>query len=204
MKSRYHIEITRQALQDQFSSQALGQVIHANLGQDSWKYQLNHDHFHFDENAFAQGNAYVEEQRRLTLAAIRQNELPQARAAFGRAIHALQDFYAHSNYVELWRLQHPQAAPGEIDPLVEELLASEKLISGRLYYPLELLYFIPLTQNWVLPRLPADSHARMNKDHPGILNYEFAHAAAVKRTRQFFDALAAELEWAAREMFTKR
>lgn len=202
MKPQYHAEITIQALQDIFSKDALKEIIHANSGQDALQYQINHPHFHFDESAFKEGFAYVDEQRWLTLAALRHAEPGRARAAFGRAIHALQDFYAHSNYVSLWQLGNPQAGSQEIDPQVEDLLASDQLISGKLYYPLEIFSFIPLTEPLVLRLLPCDSHALMNKDYPGRPGFEFAYWAAVKRTRQFYVALADELDEPSKVIFT--
>ncbi len=193
MKAKYHAQITSQALGEYFSATALKQIIKANLGQDALKYQLNHPHFHFDENSFKESLAYVDEQGRLTLSALRQNELVLAWQALGRATHGLQDFYAHSNYVSLWRLGHPQAGAGEIDALDESLLASDQLVSGKLYYPLEVLSFIPLIEPWVLPNLPRDSHAWMNKDTPAQPDFEFAFQAAIYRTRHFYLQLCTEL-----------
>ena len=48
-----------------------------------------------------------------------------ARQSFGRLTHAAQDFYAHSNYIALWRESHPEAAPNETDPLIAVLLSAQ-------------------------------------------------------------------------------
>jgi hypothetical protein len=184
----YHRAITQEALQDVFSPQALEAVITANLGQDHWlRGQIGHDEYHFDQNAFRKSLEYMESNRSLIRPALESEDIPSAQKAFGRLTHAGQDFYAHSNYVSLWLGRLPEGKwppPVEIEPLDQELVASPRLRSGRLYYPLEVLSFIPVLKKSVLPLLPRDSHAWMNLDSPerGPL-FEYAFAAAVKRTR---------------------
>jgi hypothetical protein len=196
MKEHIHREMTTTALGEYFSAPALEQVIAANLGQDALPYQIGHDHFHYDNNAFTAGDAYVAEQHQQVSDYLAAHNAPAARAALGRLTHTVQDFYAHSNYVRLW-LDLPQtagAAPETIDPLHPQLLTDPRLHSGKLYLPLEILYFIPPLQNWALQRLPRDSHAWMNLDSPerGDL-FPLARAAAVERTRREFDTIKAKL-----------
>jgi hypothetical protein len=71
-----------------------------------------------------------------------------------------------------------------VDPLDPLLIESPALHSGRVYYPLEILYFIPPLRKFALSRLPADSHAHMNLDSAaqGPL-FAYAYAAALRRTR---------------------
>jgi hypothetical protein len=57
-----------------------------------------------------------------------------------------------------------------------------RLISGRIYPPLEYFSFLPLLAPLVIPLLPRDSHAWMNKDDPSRPDFDYAYAAAVKRT----------------------
>ena len=109
--------------------------------------------------------------------------------AFGRLSHAAQDFYAHSNYVAIWIEQNPNKQPKEIDPLVAEIISSPHLHSGKVYYPLELLTFIPPLEKYITPLLPHDSHAWMNLDDGSKPNFEFAFWAAVKRTVWEFDEI---------------
>src|SRR5690242_8169225 len=116
MKLQYHRAMTRQALEPRVSAAALETIITANLGQDILRYQFGHDHFHYDSNAFPAGDAYMEEQRRDITVALAQGQALPAQQAFGRLAHAAQDFYAHSNYVTLWRERNPHATPDEIEP----------------------------------------------------------------------------------------
>ena len=182
MKVQYHRQITLEALSLYFHKSALAQIICANLGQDALRYQLGHDHFHYDNNAFAAGDAYIDELRHFVLVALEQADVVSARESFGRLTHTVQDFYAHSNYVSLWRQQHPETAACEIEPVLPELLQNSRLCSGRLYYPLEALSFVAILKPLVVPLLPRDSHAWMSMDEPGRPGFEYAFAAAVKRT----------------------
>jgi len=193
VKVEYHRSLTVQALGSHFSPKALETVIAANLGQDVWWFQFGHDHFHYDNNSFASGDAYLAELHRSALEALQCGEPVLARQFLGRLTHAAQDFYAHSTYITLWLENHPGAAPEEIDPLLAPLFVDPRLRSGRVYYPLEILAFIPLFKPWVLPFLPRDSHAWLNLDDPSRPNFAYAFAAAVKRTRLEYERLCRSL-----------
>ena len=190
MKKQYHREITSKALGLFFHQQALEEIIVANLEQDALRYQVAHDHFHYDSNSFAAGDAYCKEQRHLTLTAVQDGRASEARQAFGRLTHTVQDLYAHSNYVALWREENPGILPDGIDPESAFVLQNARLHSGKLYYPLEALSFIPVLNSFMLPLLPKDSHAWMNLDDPGRPGFDFALAAAIKRTRSEYEQLA--------------
>lgn len=194
MKERYHRALTEEALRPHFAPAALEEIVRANLGQDALRYQFGHDHFHYDNNAFQAGDAYLAQQRRLVLETLqRGGPASTARAAFGRLTHSAQDFYAHSNYVTLWRERFPQAAPEEIEPLLPDLLSDPRLISGRIYPPLEYLTFFPWLAALVIPLLPRDSHAWMNRDDPSRPDFDYAYAAALKRTRLEWQAIHSAL-----------
>ncbi|HEY6074226.1 MAG TPA: hypothetical protein VIV15_12770 [Anaerolineales bacterium] len=184
-----HVQLLQQALTGKVSPRALGDIISANLHQDSLRYQFGHDEFHFDNNAFAAGRAYIESQRLLIQPALQAGEAAQARAAFGRLSHTAQDFYAHTNYVDLWLNAHSAgSASSAIDPLDSEILNDPRLHSGRLYYPQEALYFIPFLRKFSLSILPPDSHAHMNLDSAGQgRGFEYAFHAALKRTLMEFE-----------------
>lgn len=208
MQARYHAEITTQALEQYFSPPALQAVIAANLGQDGLRGQVGHPEFHFDESCFAGGEAYMQQQRDLILAALRQGQPAPAWQAFGRLVHAAQDFYAHSNYVRLWLAKcapSGQPAAQAIDPLDASILNDPALISGRLYYPWEVLSFIPGLEKLMQRLLPADSHTRMNLDAPqrGPL-FDYACAAACKRSQHEFERLAEMLDEQALAQFMDR
>lgn len=183
MLKKYHLQITTQALQDFFSLRASQAILAANLRQDILRNQI-HSEFHFDNNNFAGGYAYIAQQRQLILEMLAQGQPLAAWVAFGRLTHTVQDFYAHSNYIRLWLARHAQATPGQIDSQDDTILNSPELRSGRLYYPLEVLAFIPGLEPLIKPFLPRDSHTWMNLDSPrqGPL-FDFAFAAARIRTQ---------------------
>jgi hypothetical protein len=186
MLSRYHIEIITKALFDKFSSRALDAIITANIWQDSLTGLFGHDEFHFDNNAFEKTNAYIEEQRALTVSSLQKDDVRSAWSAFGRMLHTAHDFYAHSNYITLWvSLFDGQTLPPPpaVDPVDPSLLHSPDLRSGKTYYPFDLLYFIHPFRQLSLRILPRDSHAWMNLDSPAQgFKFDYALQAAIKRT----------------------
>jgi hypothetical protein len=64
---------------------------------------------HFDDEQFQLGHEYLLQLRRQMFAALQQGAVTAARDLAGRYMLTLQDFYAHSNYVEL----------GQTEPLKE-------------------------------------------------------------------------------------
>jgi hypothetical protein len=183
VKEKYHRQITLEALSPEMGGAALEIILAANIGQDALRYQFGHDHFHYDNNSFKAADAYVAELRQAVVQALERADASLARQALGRLTHTVQDFYAHSNYISLWRARFPLAAQHEVEPEDPELLQEPRLRSGRLYYPLEIFSFVGALRPLVLPLLPRDSHAWMNLDAPEQPGFEFAFAAAVKRTR---------------------
>lgn len=182
-----HAQIIHRALNDKFSSRALAVIIESNVQIDSVPNLLGREELHFDNNAFARSRAYIEEQRSLIRPALERGDPRRAWQAFGRLTHTAQDFYAHSNYVDLWLACQPNGmvpAASEIDPLDDALVENPSLRSGKMYYPLGLLSFVPGIKRFVIPRMPRDSHAWMNLDSEarGPM-FEYAFHAAVKRTR---------------------
>jgi hypothetical protein len=197
MLHKIHAEITKRALQEHFSTTALQKIIAANLYQDRLLAQIGHDQFHFDNNAFEKSYAYIEEQRARVISALPANDVDAAWSAFGRLTHASQDFYAHSNYIDLWLLHRPDRTsiiPSEVDPLNKDMIDSRALRSGKMYYPLEAFAFVKILKPLVKRLLPSDSHAWMNLDEPGQgPSFAFAYHAAVKRTRIEFEKTVAGL-----------
>lgn len=188
MEAQFHVEMLTQVLSPRVSVPALQAIIRANLGQDSLL-GLLHFEYHFDHSDFRGGWAYVEQQRQQGQAALANGQAEPAWAAFGRLSHAVQDYYAHSNYCALWlagwQAAHPgatQSAPEEIDALDPVIHTSPDLCSGRIYL-LELLALIPVFRPLAARLLPADSHYAMNLDHPGRgAMFPYALAAARQRT----------------------
>ncbi len=192
-----HREITEQALWERCTPTALKYIVQANLSLDGWRGQIGHPEYHFDANAFAESRQFMAEQEALILSSLRDgvDRLP-AWQAFGRLSHTAQDLYAHSNYVALWleKVGTPWPPPEAIDPLDADILQSPELRSGRLYYPLEALTFIPRLERWVRRWLPRDAHAWLNLDHPGRGPlFPYARAAAIHRTRHEWDRILQRL-----------
>lgn len=183
--------MTRLALGEQISSNALEKIIEANLYQDRLLGQIGHDEYHFDGNAFEKSYAYIEEQRVLTASSLMANDTLSAWSAFGRLTHTVQDFYAHSNYVDLWLSCQPDGAvptPSEIDPLDPDLINNPALRSGTIYLPLEAFYHFHSLRPLLMRILPRDSHAWMNLDSPKQgTNFSYAFQAAIKRTKIEFE-----------------
>lgn len=187
-----HEEMTREALGEHFSPRALEIIIAANRKQDAIRGQIGHDEFHFDNNAIEKGLRYINEQRGFVLASLLSPGVLSAWIAFGRLTHTAQDFYSHTNYISLWLDQHPGTppTPPEIDPVQKSLLRSPSLHSGKIYLPMDALYFVPFLRKFALKLLPEDSHGKMNLDSPAQgPRFEYARAAAVKRTQHEFDLL---------------
>jgi hypothetical protein len=205
MLTKYHRAITTEALGEFFSSPALETIVAANLGQDRLAGQLGHDEYHFDRNAFQKSWNYVESNRRRIRPALQAGDALSARRVLGRLTHAVQDLYAHSNYVPLWLVRFPdgQRPPAsEIDPFDQALLESPKLRSGKLYYPLEIFSFVPVLKKYVMPLLPRDSHAWMNLDSPEQgPAFEYAFFAAVKRTRYEYERTVSDFSPEMLELF---
>ncbi|XP_043763785.1 von Willebrand factor A domain-containing protein 7 isoform X3 [Cervus elaphus] len=87
---------------------ALGEVSRANAAQDFLPTSKNDPDLHFDAERLGQGRTRLVEALRETVAAARALDYTLARQRLGAALHALQDFYSHSNWVELGRQQpHP-------------------------------------------------------------------------------------------------
>jgi hypothetical protein len=192
MISKYHIEMTREALKAHVSERALEIMVAANIKQDALRNQIGHDEIHYDNNAIDKGDRYINEQRGYVLATLLSPGILGAWVAFGRLLHTAQDFYAHTNYVTLWLDQFdgtPPPAP-EIEPLKKELVRSPSLCSGKVYFPMDVVYMIKPLRPLALKLLPKDSHGWMNLDTPEQgPKFDYAIAAATKRTAHEFDLL---------------
>lgn len=201
MKKYYHRKITTDAIREYVGVDVLETIINANIGQDAIRFQFGHDHFHYDNNSFVAGDRYCDEQRAIIRSAISQADAQTAREAFGRLSHTVQDLYAHSNYVSLWREMFPVGEPEQVEPELRNILANGRLHSGKLYYPIEVLSFIEQLKPMVLPLLPHDSHAWMNLDDPSKPDFNYAYSAALKRTRAEYATLVSSLSQSELKLF---
>jgi hypothetical protein len=194
MLKPYHIEMTHLALDDLFSARALETIINSNLYQDRVRGQIGHPEYHFDHNAFDESYAYMEEQRALTVSSLTSRDVASAWSAFGRLTHTAQDFYAHSNYIDLWLARQTESVrPSEIDPVNTDLIHTPALRSGKMYLR-EILTFITPLKSFAMSILPRDAHGWMNLDAPERgPNFPYAFQAAVKRTKIEFDKTTKDL-----------
>lgn len=203
MKAAYHIQITTTALQSLVSRRALQAIVSANLGQDGWEGLFFHPEFHFDESRFQDGKNYLAAQRESANSALLNGDPVPAWQAFGRLTHAAQDFYAHSNYVRLFLETHPHSLASQIDPLIPAILADPRLHSGHVAWGWELIaYFLPNLAVRLRDRIPVNTHAGMNLDHPGRGPFfDYALQAAIQRTVYEFRIFLEPLDSPARQLF---
>ncbi|MCU0521897.1 MAG: Het-C domain-containing protein [Anaerolineae bacterium] len=188
MHAQYHTALIRQALEADFSEAALAEVIAANLGQDALRYQLgNKPHFHCDNNKIAESLSYVEaEHAEIVIGAV-VGDGTRMRTALGRLCHTVQDFYAHSNYVDLWletQRGRPRPPAESIDGLAPDLLAHPDLRTGTFVMARDLIYYVPLLGRLVRRiYVPPGSHEAMNLDGPERgWRFRYAYVAAYQRT----------------------
>ena len=201
-----HDQMMRRAVGDKFSPRALAVMIDANIRLDSVWNQLGHDEYHFDNNRLAASRLYIQEQHALIRPALERGQARAAWEAFGRLTHTAQDFYSHSNYVDLWLACQPNGmvpAPNEIDPMDDALVENPSLRSGKMYFPIGFLSFVPGIKKLVIPLMPRDSHAWMNLDSEarGPM-FEYAFQAAVKRTRFEYEMVLKGLTKELKQTFT--
>jgi hypothetical protein len=197
MEAKYHRRMLNEVLSAHFSQPDLDIITRANLRQDWPRGQL-HPEYHFDNSAFAAGEAFIRQQRQTARRALSAKNREAALAALGRLLHARQDFYAHSNWVRLWTMQQgglSACLPADIE-ICPNPLNKPDLVSGYGSIPLYLLYRVPLLGRIVKTfYFPADSHEAMNLDTPkqGPL-FAYAMAAATRHSQLEFEYLLAEIE----------
>ena len=182
----YHAQITAEANDGVLDDQQLGLVIAANMAQDL---RQTESKIHFDNCDFPGGVAYIEEEWALIDKA-GQRFGEAALTAFGRLLHTTQDFYAHSNWIEL----HVDEAPV---PVWDQRLSSlpADIVSGTFW-----LGFPKLCGH------DAPTHEQLNKDSPtspegskvvesgpnqGKTLFDLAFSTAVAASRIQFERFAA-------------
>jgi hypothetical protein len=182
-----HVRLTRTAHDDLggfLAEEQLGIVLLANVLQDLYQTESR---MHFDNCAFSAGVDYIDDEWSLIEASAERAE-PVALGACGRLLHAVQDFYSHSNWVEL----HLDRDPIPVWDLAGSSLSSD-VVSGT----------------WVLGRPKVcrsgtPSHSELNKDdahsgsgrevvsagpHQGKTLFDLASDVAVRASVQQFRRL---------------
>ncbi len=202
MNLPYHIEINEKALGDRFSPQALEELTLANLAQDDLPGLLLHPERHFDNDLIPQALAYIQaEHDRIVASAGAGDGGAAMRAAFGRLTHTAQDFYAHSNYVDMWLAQHgglDATAPDQIDGVDPALLSSPDLRTWHFYLWRDVVFYIPVIRN--LARriyIAPNSHEANHLDDPSRgPKFAYAMKAAQDRTCQEYERAVAAIRQA--------
>lgn len=188
----FHAEIMRAAVGEFFDATAMEQILAGNFSQDSFRNLLgDRPQLHFDDDKIAEALAYVEDLRtRIIALAVETTDTAGAaqRHVFGQLCHTVQDFYAHSNYVDLWLAANgglSATAPESIPALDEEILQHPDLHTGSFVMWRDIIFYIPLLK--YLARkiyIPPQSHEAMHLDNPSRgEKFPYARAAAVQRTR---------------------
>lgn len=106
-----HGDITKAALRDQLSDECLDFLIEANVAQDHGE-AFTKSTNHFDNNSVCE--SYAKATERLAIIPSAPSKSEQLKL-FGAVIHAVQDFYSHSNYLELTLSGNDKLKPENID-----------------------------------------------------------------------------------------
>uniref|UniRef100_A0ACB8EG84 Uncharacterized protein n=1 Tax=Sphaerodactylus townsendi TaxID=933632 RepID=A0ACB8EG84_9SAUR len=80
---------------------AIAQVANANAAMDFLNTTRDDPVLHFDSELIHSANAWLLQTRKEVLQAVRSEQYGIAREKLGQLLHTLQDFYSHSNWVEL-------------------------------------------------------------------------------------------------------
>ncbi len=194
MLTQFHRQITRAALTPYFTERAVEIAVRANDAQDGLRGQVGHAEYHVD-NAIAPAFRFLQEQERQALLAFQREECEQGMRCLGRCLHAVQDFYSHTNYVRLWLRENETRKPTSdaIPPLLD-WLSRPDLTTGRATFG-ELLTYLPVVGAAFarVLRLPNDSHFVQNLDGPHR-GPEFAYVVAAAQKHS---------EWIARHIWTE-
>ncbi|HEX8178042.1 MAG TPA: hypothetical protein VF525_00725 [Pyrinomonadaceae bacterium] len=183
-----HVDITEKAIKDLLTKEniipgvtevnnsmekAINEIKEANAKTDLGP-ELANQAAHFDNEAFAEGQARLNDRFQHLVSDLEANQASEARKKLGQALHAIQDFYSHSNWVEMgWQMTNPYlgkfdqtanllaSAAGKLEPTCADCpvgvcpcvgnISTPKLTSG--YFQ-----FLP-----TIPYLPPPSDAK----HPG-------------------------------------
>ena len=179
---KYHVALTKQACPDDpIIRDNLDTIIAANVATDLDQFDST---LHFDNCVFALGATRIANLTQLIKSPYELNKY----AYFGTMIHTVQDFYSHSNWVEL----HENVSPIPVWDVNTSSLPP-KIVSGTFLL------------DW--PKLCASgapTHTKLNKDGPtseegqkvvgsgpnkGQSLFNLAFAAALQATRAQYDML---------------
>lgn len=172
-----HCSITQEALERTgFALDSLELVYFANRSVD--RHEFNNVEAHFDSESFEAGSKRLVELAEQTVAAIKQNRNREAQVLIGRALHSIQDFFSHSNYVELQERQQRDIPIDFFNLKNPEKELPCNAVEGKFdglttgYYPDD-----------VTPEIKC-SHDTLNKDAPETPSGKNYHLQAIKKATQ--------------------
>jgi len=179
--AKWHARITQVALMNFLKDECIKSLILENILQDlprpSGDPTAPYDIRHFDDCKFAEGLAYILKKRAKIAELARSWQpwclvCPFILSHFGWLLHTVQDFYAHSDWVDL---HIKKSLPLKIwRPLKNSLIVKgTPVISGRWNKPEGFKYL-----GRVVPH-----HDDINKDDPSRRYFWFAFRMAVEATR---------------------
>ncbi|MCS6955986.1 MAG: hypothetical protein NZM44_06490, partial [Candidatus Calescibacterium sp.] len=185
-----------------------GTIFSGGVTYPDWHRQLEHK-AHFDNMYYEEIIANMDEINTNLLNNInkwKRNEISIIELGFqvGQSLHAIQDFYSHSNYIELYTQQYGEQQDVSVIPTLEEVLSG-----GDKYSDFRDL----LTKHLKTGKYPGegiDSHKELNKDVGRGSTYtrfveetanktvtyfsRVAETIATKASRQFLDRIKKEVE----------
>lgn len=132
-----HEEITHDALAATFNAANLNLVERACESQcKPGSEAASEVRRHFGDENFSKALSYMDRQKRLIIdfsASADTNPMDRARALYhlGLLLHTAQDFYSHTNYVELAAARMKESPIGIKDPYAMDLVDWTKLASNR-------------------------------------------------------------------------
>jgi hypothetical protein len=182
-----------------FTDKAILEIRRANRQTD-----LSSDFFrsykHFDSETFAQASGHLTQLKDQIIAAITASspDGERGRELLGTALHTVQDFYAHSNWVEIGRsgvnaalgrsaLANP-AATDAFCPATPERLGGIGLTSETTGYYVGLLGCGPVAAGKCYHGGPGGCDG-INKDQPGRPNHAPARSTAQHASRDYLDQI---------------
>jgi len=182
-----------------FTDKAILEIRRANRQTD-----LSADFFraykHFDSERFGEASAHLQQLKTQVIAAITASspDGERGRELLGTALHTVQDFYAHSNWVEIGRagvnsslgrslLANP-AATDAFCPATPERLGGIGLASETTGYYVGLLGCGPVAAGKCYHGGPGGCDG-INKDQPGRPNHAAARATAQQATRDYIEQI---------------
>ena len=183
-----HGDITREALSRTGIDQTgIKFIVAGNLSTDTDPVLYNTMHAHFCNEEFSRGSRRLREKLVESVDALAACDRQRALVAMGTSLHATQDFYAHSNEINLYRdpgvtvdlfhLQDPGrgvvCSPGHLPPVLTSA-----------YWP----------DNGYFPG--KCTHAQIAKDLPNVgPAFYVARARALRATALYFQVVERMLDW---------